>query len=181
MIEVKYKNTEKQICDFSMYRATSSESYKKALKKKSYLMFFMFFAAALIYVFAGFKMKEQGKLPMGLIFAGIFFICGLINLFFFDKFANRHVKKTISKTLRKKGNIVDSNIRFRFDGKIIKVIRNKEKSSISLDSIIEVIKMNECLCIASKGDVGIVIPFESFKKEDIVKLENSLKKYVRQV
>ena len=68
-----------------------------------------------------------------------------------------------------------------YDGKIIKVIRNKEKSSINLDSIIEVIKMNECLCIASKGDVGIVIPFESFKKEDIVKLENSLKKYVRQV
>ena len=35
MIEVKYKNTEKQICDFSMYRATSSESYKKTLNLDS--------------------------------------------------------------------------------------------------------------------------------------------------
>ncbi len=182
MIEVKYKNTEKQICDFSMHRATSSESYKKALKKKSYLMFFMFCVAALIYVFAGFTMKDKGKLPMGLIFAGIFFICGLINLIFFDKFANRHVKNTILKTLRKKGNIIDSNIRVRFDGKVIKVIRNKEKATINVESIIEVIKMNECLCIAAKDDVGIAIPFDSFKKEeDMAKLEDSLKKYVRQV
>ena len=176
MIDVKYKNTEKQICDFSMYRATNSESYKKALKKRSYILFFMFCAAALIYVFIGFKMKDQGKLPMGIIFAVLFFICGLINLVFFDKFANRHVKKTILKTLKEKGNIIDSNIKFKFDGKIIKVARNKEKSSIKLESILEVVHLNDCLCIAAKGDLGIVIPFEAFKnKDDILKLENSLK------
>ena len=65
---------------------------------------------------------------------------------------------------------------------VIKVIRNKEKATINVESIIEVIKMNECLCIAAKDDVGIAIPFDSFKKEeDMAKLEDSLKKYVRQV
>lgn len=59
MIEVKYKNTEKQICDFSMYRATSSESYKKTLKKKSNFMFLIFLVAGLIYIFAGFNMKDK--------------------------------------------------------------------------------------------------------------------------
>lgn len=180
MIEVKYKNTEKQICDFSMYRASNSESYKKALKKKSYVMSAMFCVAALIYVFVGFKMRAQGKLPIGLVFAGMFFICSLLNLFFFEKYANKHVRKTISKTLHKKGNIIDSNIKFKYDGKIIKVIRNKEKTSIKLDSIIEIIQLNECLCIAAKGDPGIAIPFDAFKtKEDMYSLESSLNKYIR--
>lgn len=182
MIEVKYKNTEKQICDFSMHRASSSESYKKALQKKSYVMSVMFCVAALIYVFAGFKMKDQGKLPMGLFFAGVFLICSLVNLFVFKKFADKHLRKTISKTLHKKGNIIDSNIRFKYDGKMIKVVRDKEKSSIKLDSVIEIIKMNECLCIAVKGDPGIAIPFDAFKtKDDMYNLESSLNKYVRQV
>ncbi|WP_294401556.1 hypothetical protein [uncultured Clostridium sp.] len=182
MIEVKYKNTEKQICDFSMHRAASSESYKKALKKKSYVMSAMFCVAALIYVFVGFKMKDQGKLPMGLFFAGGFFICSLINLFLFEKYADRHVRKTISKTLHQKGNIIDSNIRVKYDGKMIKVIRNKEKSSIKLDSVIEIIQLNECLCIAAKGDPGIAIPFDAFKtKDDMYNLESSLNKYIRQV
>ena len=176
MIDVKYKNTEIQICDFSMYRATSSESYKKALKKRSYILSIMFCVAALIYVFAGFKMKDQSKLPMGITFAVLFFICAIINLFFFHKFANNRVRKTIIKTLRQKGNMIDSTIKFKFDGKIIKLIRNKEKSLIKVESVLEVIHLNDCLCIATKGDPGIAIPFDVFKnKDDIVKLENSLK------
>ena len=176
MIDLKYKNTEKQICDFSMYRATNSESYKKELKKRSYILFIMLCFAALIYIFVGLKMKDQGKLPMGIIFAAIFFICGVVNLIFFDKFANRHVKKTILKTLKEKGNLIDSTIKFKFDGKFIKLIRNKEKSVIKVESILEVIHLNDCLCIAAKGDPGIVIPFEEFKdKSDMLKFENYLK------
>ena len=180
MIEVKYKNTEKQICDFSMYRATSSESYKKTLKKKSNFMFLIFLVAGLIYIFAGFNMKEQGKLPMGLIFAGIFFLFAVLSLFFFEKYANKHVARTIRKNLKKKGNVIDSNIKVKFHGKAIKVLRGKEKSIIKTNSIIDVIKLNKCLCIAAKGDIGIAIPFDSFKKEeDLIMLEKTLKNYIK--
>ncbi|MDU7440059.1 MAG: hypothetical protein E7L05_05660, partial [Clostridium sp.] len=92
-------------------------------------------------------MKEQGKLPMGLIFAGIFFLFAVLSLFFFEKYANKHVARTIRKNLKKKGNVIDSNIKVKFDGKAIKVLRGKEKSIIKTNSIIDVIKLNNNISV----------------------------------
>lgn len=176
MIELKYRNTEDQICDFSMYRATNSEDYKKTLKKKSYTMSALFIAAALIYIFMGFKIRNQEQLMFGVVLASIFALFAVINFFFFEKYANNHVKKTIKKSLIKKGNLIDTDIKVKFDGKKIKVVRGKEKSNIKPESIIEIVELNDCVCIAAKGDVGIVIPYNAFKtKEDRIELINNLK------
>lgn len=180
MFELKYKNTEKQVCDFSMHRATNAEDFQKAVKKRSLIMLIICLAAAVIYVFAAFKMKEQGKFALGLTFAGVFALFGILNLLFFGKFINMQLRRTIKKNLKNRGNIIDSNVKFKFDGKVMKIVRDKEKSTIKPESIIEIIHMNECLCIAVKDDPGIVIPFDAFEsKEKMNDLENELRKYMR--
>lgn len=167
MIELKYKNKEKQFLDFSMYRAVNSKSYKRSVKIKTAMISAMLIVASIVYGYVSIQRSSDEKImKVGLVFSGIFFVLGIINIFVFKKFIYKSLKKTIEKSLKNSKDIFGRTFKIRFDGDSINVFSGKSKLDIEINSFTEVVELNECVCLAVQNGAGLVIPFSAFKKKD---------------
>lgn len=165
MIEVKYKNNEKEFAEFSMHRALNSEKYQKAVKLRSYVVSAMLCIAGIVYFIVSRKMQSETQ-SIGVGFAMVFFVLGVLNLFVFKYFVNSSVKKSIVKNLKSNKELLEKNVKVKFDGKVLTAGRGKEKQVINKEDILEVVNLNECICIAVNNNPGLVIPYSAFKNEE---------------
>lgn len=165
MVDLKYKNNVEEFSDFSMYRALKSENYKKSVARRKYLVSGMLIISGIVYCFMSRKMNE-GVQDIGFAFGLMFLISGILNLFIFNKIVNRSVKKSIIKNLTSNKELLERTIKVKLDNKGFFLSRGKEKKIINKEEVLEVIELNDCLCIAIKNDPGVVIPNNSFRNED---------------
>lgn len=180
MIEIRYKNTEEQFLDFSMYRAVNSKSYKRSVKIKTAMISAMLIISSLVYGYVSINRSSDEKImKVGLVFSGVFFILGIVNIFVFKYYIYRTLKKTMMKSLKNSTDIFGKTIKVRFDGESIDVFSGKSKLKIDMDSILEIIELNEHVCVSVKNYAGLVIPFNSFKKEqDRADFVEQIKAYI---
>lgn len=166
MIEVRYKNTEEQFLKFSMYRAVNSKAYKRSIKMKTAMVSIMLIISSIVYGYVSMMRNSDEKImKVGLVFSVVFFILGIVNIFVFPKYIYRTLKKTMMKNLKNSKDIFGKTIKVKFDGKIMDVYSGKSKLKIDLNSMLEVIEMDEYVCVSIRNHVGLVIPIASFKKE----------------
>lgn len=179
MIEVKYKNTEEQYLDFSIYRAVNSKSYKRSVKIKTAMISAMLIISSIVYAFVSINRSSDEKImKVGFVFSGIFFVLGIINIFVFKKYIYRTLKKTMIKSL-KNSDIFGKTIKVRLDGESLEVFRGKSKLKLDMDSLLEIKEVDEYIWVSVRNHIGLVIPTNAFKrKQDREDFVNAVKLYI---
>lgn len=180
MTEVRYKNTEEQFLEFSMYRAVNSKSYRRSVKMKTAMVSIMLIISSIVYgVVSMMRNSDEKIMKVGFIFSAIFFILGIVNIFVFPKYIYRNLKKTIMKKLKDSKDMFGKTIKVRFDKELIEVFSGNSKLKIDMNSILDVVEMNGYVGVAVRNYAGLVIPVSSFKNEnDKVNFINNIKDYL---
>lgn len=180
MIEVRYKNTEEQFLEFSMYRAVNSKSYKRSVKMKTAMVSIMLIVSSIVYGYVSMIQINDEKIrKVGIIFSAVFFILGVVNIFVFPKYIYRNLKKTILKNLKSSKDMFGKTIKVRFDKDTIEVFSGKSKLKIDINSVLDIVEMNEYVGVSIRNYAGLVIPVASFKKnQDKAEFINNIKAYL---
>ena len=94
-----------------MYRAVNSKSYKRSVKIKTAMISAMLIISSLVYGYVSINRSSDEKImKVGLVFSGVFFILGIVNIFVFKYYIYRTLKKTMMKSLKNSRDIFGKTI-----------------------------------------------------------------------
>ncbi|NFG24615.1 YcxB family protein [Clostridium botulinum] len=167
MIEVRYKNTEEQWVDFSIYKMNSQSNKDRLATLRRNLFLGIGLFIGVLYCVLGIQEYSKGESPifsivLGVIFAG----AGIFGYFklptYWIKRAKKNFKDLFKKNEKSLGRTIE--VFLEKDGLIIN--RNKEKTKLLLNNITDVTEINNCLYVISNDNLGIVIPNNAFENTD---------------
>lgn len=167
MVEVRYKNTEKQWVDFSMYKMNTANNKDRLslLRRNLFLGIGLFIFV--LYCVLGIQEYNNGENPIFSIISGlIFLIIGIVGYFKLPLYWNNRAKKNFKELFKKNEKILGRTIEVLLDKEALTITRNKEKTKVSLNDIVNVEETNECMYVIFKDNQGIVIPNDTFKNDE---------------
>ncbi|WP_315081671.1 YcxB family protein [uncultured Clostridium sp.] len=176
MVEVRYKNTEEQWVDFSIYKINNDRSHEKLAKLRRHLFLGIGFFIAVLYCVLGMQEYSKGESPIfSILLAVIFALLGIGGYLalptYWVKKTNKNLKEIFKKNEKSLGRTIE--VLLEKDG--LTINRNKEKTKILLNSITDVTEINDCLYVISNDNPGIVIPNDAFEnKDDKINFKNTI-------
>ncbi|AOR24970.1 hypothetical protein BGI42_12700 [Clostridium taeniosporum] len=167
MIEVRYKNTEEQWVDFSVYKMSSqSEKDRLAILRRN-LFLGIGILIGVLYCILAMQDYQKGDSPafsiiLGIVFTGI----GIFGYFKLPTYWIKRAKKNFKDFFKKNERVLARTIEVLLERESLIITRNKEKIKILLSNITNVEEVNNCIYIIAKDNSGIVIPNDAFKNQD---------------
>ncbi|SFC85280.1 hypothetical protein [Clostridium uliginosum] len=180
MIEVKYKNTEEQWIDFSIYKTNNSEVHQKSVKIRKRIVVFLGLFIGVLYCILGMQEYNQGNSPIfSIIFALIFITLGITSPCYLPKFWLNKAKKNLKERLKNDEGILGKNITITLNKEEMNITKKKHKNSVPLSLITDFTTIDDCLCISFEGNEEVIIPYDAFKSDEDKKIfEDTIKKYL---
>ncbi|WP_040214225.1 hypothetical protein [Clostridium polynesiense] len=176
MINLIYKNTLDQCTNCLIHSMKLTDTYNKTLKRKTYLFSLLLIMGALYsgFSFIQFYSNKSIIKPSLALASAVYIILAVIVFIYFpkiDEWINRrHLKKHLSKAEDK----FNEEIEITADDKEIRMKRPNFSQVFLHNQIIDVSKVEDCICVSLEGNSVIIVPMNAFKskkeKNDFIEL-----------